>query len=50
MENMETITINANNTDNNSNKYDNNNNNNNIATKLSFIRTNKSQYFKKLYV
>jgi len=45
---METIAITANNTDNSSNKYDNNNNN--IATKWSFIRTYKSQYFKKLYV
>ena len=55
MENMKKITITAKNNDNSSNKDDddddnNNNNNNNKAVKGSFIRTIKSQYFKKLYM
>ena len=53
MENMKKITITAKNNDNSSNKDDDDDdddNNNNKAVKGSFIRTIKSQYFKKLYM
>ena len=51
MENMKKITITAKNNINSSNKdNDYDNNNNNKAVKGSFIRTIKSQYFKKLYM
>jgi len=50
---MKKITITAKNNDNSSNKDDDDDdddNNNNKAVKGSFIRTIKSQYFKKLYM